>query len=216
MYIMALVLGCGLAAGFIYYKKNTIIRTFLEKYSDWVESKKREEKQNIEMKFSEVPKEKLISCKLYDYYPREFQYDRTLDKKVTKGKICKLKGFKFYVSSDPLIALSTGADGVHFSKYSISNRVYSSLSYSCSFHNMSDLRRTRNLKVKKVFISPIFETSSCKTKKPVGLTRLSFLSRSLRCEIGVLGGINIKNLKKFRKKKISHIGGVDIFLFNKR
>ena len=132
------------------------------------------------------------------------------------GKICKLKGFKFYVSSDPLIALSTGADGVHFSKYSRSNRVYSSLSYSCSFHNMSDLRRTRNLKVKKVFISPIFETSSCKTKKPVGLTRLSFLSRSLRCEIGVLGGINIKNLKKFRKKKISHIGGVDIFLFNKR
>ena len=91
MYIMALVLGCGLAAGLIYYKKNTIIRTFLEKYSDWVESKKVEEKQNVEMKFSEVPKEKLISCKLYDYYPREFQYDRTLDKKVTKGKICKLK-----------------------------------------------------------------------------------------------------------------------------
>ena len=132
------------------------------------------------------------------------------------GKICKLKGFKFYVSSDPLIALSTGADGVHFSKYSISNRVYSSLSYSCSFHNMSDLRRTRNLKVKKVFISPIFETSSCNTKKPVGLTRLLFLSRSLRCEIGVLGGINIKNIKKLRKKKISYIGGVDIFLFNKR
>ena len=132
------------------------------------------------------------------------------------GKICKLKGFKFYVSSDPLIALSTGADGVHFSKYSISNRVYSSLSYSCSFHNMSDLRRTRNLKVKKVFISPIFQTSSCNTKKPVGLTRLLFLSRSLRCEIGVLGGINIKNIKKLRKKKISYIGGVDIFLFNKR
>ena len=132
------------------------------------------------------------------------------------GKICKLKGFKFYVSSDPLIALSTGADGVHFSKKSRNNRVYNSLTYSCSFHNMSDLRRTRNLKVKKVFISPIFETASCYTKKPVGLTRLLFLSRSLRCEIGVLGGINIKNIKKLRKKKISYIGGVDIFLFNKR
>ena len=132
------------------------------------------------------------------------------------GKICKLKRFKFYVSSDPLIALSTGADGVHFSKKSRNNRVYNSLTYSCSFHNMSDLRRTRNLKVKKVFISPIFETASCYTKKPVGLTRLLFLSRSLRCEIGVLGGINIKNIKKLRKKKISYIGGVDIFLFNKR
>ena len=108
------------------------------------------------------------------------------------GKICKLKRFKFYVSSDPLIALSTGADGVHFSKKSRNNRVYNSLTYSCSFHNMSDLRRTRNLKVKKVFISPIFETASCYTKKPVGLTRLLFLSRSLRCQIGVLGGINIK------------------------
>ena len=132
------------------------------------------------------------------------------------GKICKLKRFKFYVSSDPLIALSTGADGVHFSKKSRNNRVYNSLTYSCSFHNMSDLRRTRNLKVKKVFISPIFETASCYTKKPVGLTRLLFLSRSLRCQIGVLGGINIKNIKKLRKKKISYIGGVDIFLFNKR
>ena len=128
------------------------------------------------------------------------------------GKICKLKGFKFYVSSDPLIALSTGADGVHFSKKSRNNRVYSSLTYSCSFHNMSDLRRTRNLKVKKVFISPIFETASCYTKKPVGLTRLLFLSRSLKCDIGVLGGISKKNIKKFRKKNISHFAGVNMFL----
>ena len=91
MYIMALVIGCGFAAGLIYYKRNSIIRTCLEKYSDWRESKKNEEKQNIEIKYSEIPKKNLISCKLYDYFPKEFQYDRTLDKKETKGKVCKLK-----------------------------------------------------------------------------------------------------------------------------
>ena len=91
MYIMALVISCGFAAGLIYYKRNSIVRTCLEKYSDWRESKKHEEKQNIEIKFSEIPKKNLISCKLYDYYPNEFQYDRTLDKKETKSKVCKLK-----------------------------------------------------------------------------------------------------------------------------
>ena len=51
MYIMALVIGCGFAAGLIYYKRNSIIRTCLEKYSDWRESKKNEEKQNIKSFF---------------------------------------------------------------------------------------------------------------------------------------------------------------------
>ena len=138
---------------------------------------------------------------------------KNLYKKAKKvAKICKLKGFKFFVSSYPKIALAVAADGVHFSQDIKKARIYKSLIYSSSFHKLSDLRRIIDLKTKKVFISPIFKTASRKLKKPIGLTRLLFLSRSLKCEIGVLGGINKKNIKRFRKKNISYIGGVEIFL----
>ena len=141
---------------------------------------------------------------------KKYLYNKA--KKVRK--ICRLKGFKFFISSSPEIAMSLGADGVHFSQEFRKARIYNLLSYSCSFHKLSDLRRTIDLKIKKVFISPIFKTTSSNLKKPIGLTRLLFLSRSLKCEIGVLGGINKKNINTLRKKNISHIGGLSIFFSN--
>ncbi len=139
-----------------------------------------------------------------------------LYKKTKKvNKICKAKGFSIFVSSNPQIALSVGADGVHFPRQFKQVRKYAKLLYSCSFHGLSDLRKTKNLKVEKVFISPIFKTNSNKKKKPLGLTRLLFLSRSLRCEVGVLGGINSSNIKKFCGKGISHLGGVSAFISKK-
>ena len=68
-----------------------------------------------------------------------------------------------------------------------------------------------SLNVNKVFISPLFKTTSSNKKKPLGLTRLLILSRSLKCEIGVLGGVNNKNIYKLRNKGITHIAGVSLF-----
>ena len=142
---------------------------------------------------------------------------RTKNKKLlykkTKlvSKICKMKGFKIVVSSSPQIAMSVGAYGVHFSRDIKNTRIYSKLSYSCSFHKLSDIRRTMSLSVNKVFISPLFKTTSSNKKKPLGLTRLLILSRSLKCEIGVLGGVNKKNIYKLRNKGITHIAGVSLF-----
>ncbi len=142
---------------------------------------------------------------------------RTKNKKLlykkTKlvSKICKMKGFKVVVSSSPQIAMSVGAYGVHFSKEVKNTRTYKQLSYSCSFHKLSDIRKTISLGVNKVFISPVFKTTSSNKKKPLGLTRLLFLSRSLKCEIGVLGGVNKKNIIKLRNKGVKHIAGVSLF-----
>ncbi len=142
---------------------------------------------------------------------------RTKNKKIlykkTKlvSKICKMKGFKLVVSSSPQIAMSVGAYGVHFSNEVKNTRIYNKLSYSCSFHNFTDIRRTKNLGVDKVFISPVFKTTSSNKKKPLGLTRLLFLSRLLECEIGVLGGVSKKNIARLRNKRITHIGGVSLF-----
>ena len=158
---------------------------------------------------------KNIKCKhLFGVIVRAKKKGDLYKKAKQISKICRYKGISVFVSSSPLIALSVGADGVHFSKEYSNTRLYKNLSYSCSFHGLSDLRRIVDLKVKKVFISPIFKTRSTISKNPLGLTRLLFLSRLLKCEIGVLGGINKKNIKTLLKMGFSHVGGVDIFISN--
>ena len=143
---------------------------------------------------------------------------RTKNKKILYkkakliSKVCRLKGYKLVVCFNPQVAMAVGAYGVHFSRKIKNIRIFKKLSYSCSFHGFSDTRRVKNLKVKSVFISPLFKTSSSKKKKPLGITRLLFLSRSLKCEIGILGGVNNKNIFSLRNKQIKHIGAVSLFL----
>jgi thiamine monophosphate synthase len=127
------------------------------------------------------------------------------------SKICRMKRFKLLVSSNPQIAMAVGAYGVHLPRKIKNIRLFKRLSYSCSFHGFSDTRRAKNLKVNSVFISPLFKTTSSNKKKPLGLMRLLFLSRSLKYEIGVLGGVNNKNICSLRNKQIKHIGGVSLF-----
>jgi hypothetical protein len=95
---MALVIGCGLAAGLIYYKRRNIIKGILEKYSDYRECQKKQEEITNTLKYKDAPKEKIISCKYYDIVPNEFVYDRTIERRSNNSKICKLtfKELEFY------------------------------------------------------------------------------------------------------------------------
>ena len=154
---------------------------------------------------------KLPTTKLIGVIVRSKRKNILYKKTKQISKICKIKGFKVLVASNPEIAMAAGADGVHFSKKYSNARMYKMLSYSCSFHSRLDIRRTKNLRVKKVFISPVFKTTSSNSKKPLGLRQLLFLARLLKCDIGVLGGVNKKNLRNLRNKGISHIGGMNFF-----
>ena len=59
-----------------------------------------------------------------------------------------MKGFKLVVSSSPQIAMAVGAYGVHFSRKIKNIRIYKRLSYSCSFHGFSDIRRAKKFESK--------------------------------------------------------------------
>ena len=88
---MAALVGCGVFAGIVYYKRMSILKTFLTTYSDYKESQK-EQQDTIEKEmYEQTPKEKLISCKYFELNPDDFKYERTTDRKVTASKICKLK-----------------------------------------------------------------------------------------------------------------------------
>ena len=87
MYIMAALVGCGVVVGLIYFKRMSIAKTLLSKYSDYKESQIEQEKQI----FNETPREKLISCRHYELNTETLHYERTTDKAVSPDKICKLK-----------------------------------------------------------------------------------------------------------------------------
>ena len=87
MYIMAAIIGCGVVAGIIYLKRMSIAKTLLSTYSDYKENQIKQETQI----FNEIPKDKLVNCRFYEFVPETLRYERTTDKSVTSSKICKLK-----------------------------------------------------------------------------------------------------------------------------
>ena len=128
------------------------------------------------------------------------------------GKICKRKRMPYYVSTYPNIALSSGAIGVHYPNNIKFSKKYKNLQTSCSFHGLNEIRRVKNFAVSRVFVSPIFKTSSSTEKKPLGLKLLNVYLNQLDCERAVLGGIRLKNIRCLRNRNISSIGGISLFL----
>ena len=127
------------------------------------------------------------------------------------GKICKRKRMPYYVSTYPNIALSSGAVGVHYPNNIKFSKKYKNLQTSCSFHGLNEIRRVKNFSANRVFISPIFKTSSFTKKKPLGLKLLNVYLNHLDCERAVLGGIGLKNIRCLRNRNISSIGGISLF-----
>ena len=127
------------------------------------------------------------------------------------GKICKRKRMPYYVSTYPDIALSSGAEGVHYPNNIRFSKKYKNLLISCSFHGLNEIRRVKNFSANRVFISPIFKTASSTKKKPLGLKLLNVYLNKLDCEIAALGGIGLKNIRCLRNRNISSIGGLSLF-----
>ena len=93
----------------------------------------------------------------------------------------------------------------------IFSKKYKNLQTSCSFHGLNEIRRVKNFAVSRVFVSPIFKTSSSTEKKPLGLKLLNVYLNQLDCERAVLGGIGLKNIRCLRNRNISSIGGISLF-----
>ena len=123
-------------------------------------------------------------------------------------KECKKKKFLLKVADDPLTALSLGAYGVHFSRNTRFAKKYYKLKYSCSVHGLNDKRRVVNLGTDLVFISPLFKTTSSKSKKPLGLIFLGILSKYLSIKYGAIGGIDFDNVRLLKGRNINTLGGL--------
>lgn len=129
-------------------------------------------------------------------------------------KICKMKGFKFFIANNYKFAIQIGANGIYipsFNKkmYTISNPKIDIIG---SAHSSIEINQKIKQGCKKIFLSPIFQTKDYKKSKILGVHKFNNLRRLYenKAEIFALGGINEKKFKYIISHKIKGIGSIGI------
>ncbi len=153
-----------------------------------------------------IPKNLKVGV-VFRYYNHQSRYKYS--KRILR--VCKQKKFLLLIGSDLGLCNSIGADGVHFPRWEKKYKKYPGKIISCSFHKLGDIRRCKNIDADIIFISPVFKTASYITKNPLGIIRSSLMLNYLSTNCAALGGINLKNIKRFSGTNFSAIGAIDLF-----
>ena len=82
--------------------------------------------------------------------------------------------------------------------------------YSLSFHGMQDIARLKKFQYEMVFLSPVFETQTHQSVKPLGLLhtfKMGFIikKQAPNCKIYLLGGINERRFLHIKKLDFTDI-----------
>ena len=102
-------------------------------------------------------------------------------------------------------------DGIHYPQWLQSSLMKRNAIKSISVHSAKDIRKSINIRANLVFISPIFETTSHKNKKGLGIIKLGLLVKLFKIPAIALGGINNDNVARLRGLPISGCAGIDVF-----
>ena len=102
-------------------------------------------------------------------------------------------------------------DGNHIPQWANYNNKLNKIT-SISVHTAKDIRKSINLKADLVFISPVFPSTSHKSKHHLGVIKLGLLARLFKKNVVALGGMNNKNIARLRSLPISGCAGIDIFI----
>ena len=103
------------------------------------------------------------------------------------------------------------SDGIHYPQWLQSSLVKKNAIKSISVHSGKDIRKSINIRANLVFISPVFETTSHKNEKSLGIIRLGLLVKLFKIPAIALGGINNDNVCRLRSLPISGCAGIDVF-----
>jgi thiamine-phosphate pyrophosphorylase len=123
------------------------------------------------------------------------------------------------ISSDPQIALRSGADGVHLPEAAIRRRPNVSWArlrpnwiITTSAHSAPAFRRAEAAGADGVLISPVMPTASHPQNRPLGHLRFSALCHGHHINVYALGGINSGNLRRLKGSGCQGIAGIGLFL----
>lgn len=137
----------------------------------------------------------------------------------SKKKQIKLEEIKSYKHSRLLKILVAGnypingfLDGIHFPSWSRSKNIGNNFIKSIPVHSGKDLRKCITFKANIVFIAPVFNTSSHKNPKYLGVVKLGLLAKLFKVPVIALGGINEKNISRLKSLPISGCAAIDAFI----
>ena len=105
----------------------------------------------------------------------------------------------------------SNVDGVHLPSWLNSSFFINKKLISMSAHGARDIRKSINIKADIIFISPVFDTTSHKEKKSLGVIKLGLMAKLYKKPVIALGGINNNNISLLKGLPIFGCAGIDVF-----
>lgn len=160
-----------------------------------------------------LPREVAIIVREYDLdESKRLNFIREIQKltAVTQPKIIVGKSYS--------LAISSGADGVHYSDLDRFNYKIlppypkKNFIFTCSCHSELSLKKLQNKGFDMIFYSPIFATNSHPDSLPIGVAKLAKITNQTKIPIAALGGVNQDNIRQLLNgAKIQGIAGINFF-----
>lgn len=128
-------------------------------------------------------------------------------------KFCKKKNIKFYISNNLQLALKTKANGLFIDSLnkSIFRKFYKkNFKIIGAAHNQVEYYFKQEQNCNLVFLSPLFFNYKYSINRILGPIRFNLITRNWITDIGCLGGINMKNLKKIKLLRTNAIGFISL------
>ena len=139
-----------------------------------------------------------------------------LEEAIKIKKLCKKYNSLFIINDAVDIALASEADGIHLGQDDLDLKTARKLLghskiIGISANNEIDISNAINGGCDYIGIGPVFETSTKKTKKPLGIENIKTLTKDINIPCFAIGGIkkeNIPSLKKGGINKVAIISGI--------
>ena len=133
-----------------------------------------------------------------------------LRRAIEINDLCKKYNSLFIVNDRIDIALASNADGVHLGQDDINvkiarNLLGSSKIIGVSANNSNDIAKAINNGCDYIGVGPVFETSTKKNKKPLGVKKIRALTKDINIPWFAIGGINKSNISSLKNHGINKV-----------
>ena len=128
-------------------------------------------------------------------------------------QICFARSHQFLIGNDPELAITCGADGVHFAQKSAGQVTLWQARcpdwlLTIAAHDQESVERANAMPVHAVTLSPIFESDSPSADSPLGIDAFCALISRANHPVFALGGVNSGNFGQLSGTGAAGIAGV--------
>ncbi|MBJ26573.1 MAG: thiamine monophosphate synthase [Alphaproteobacteria bacterium] len=131
----------------------------------------------------------------------------------TLAKVCAEHGLILFIGEDRDLALSVGADGVHYKENTITSAFKSmkdkKLIVTAATHTFNSILMAKEAGADAVLLSPVFRTKSHPEATPLGISKFRDWTNRSPLPVYALGGISSDNAHKLLSTKAIGIAAIE-------